>query len=113
MKYSQEQIINLRNVWENAINVCLQWFEPNECFRRQPLTKSCAINRALFDLSMFSASKVTPEKARLFRKQFRQQYDRIMRKSEFIDLISRAVDHTKRTKRRFEIWNEIMGRIIA
>lgn len=49
-KYTPEIISEIETVWNNSVNVALQWFEPNECFRRVPLGKSRAINRALFDL---------------------------------------------------------------
>jgi putative NADPH-quinone reductase len=103
MKYSEEKIAELRAVWEKSIDVSLVWFDPLECYRRQG---SRAINRALFDLTAFSASKVDPEYAAEIKTEFRGRYTGLLGNEEFQDLISRSVDHTKRTKRRFEMWNE-------
>jgi hypothetical protein len=103
-KYSTERIDELRVVWTNAIDTCLQWFEPRECFRRIPPTSSRAINRALFDLTMLTAASTNPESATASRNRFREQYSELLKSEEFSDLIGRAVDHTKRTKRRFILW---------
>ena len=35
-----------------------------------------------------------------------------LRNDEFEDLISRAVDHTKRTKRRFQMWEDHIGQVL-
>lgn len=103
MKYSEQKISELRAIWDNAIRCSLTWFEPNECFRRKG---SRAINRALYDLVSFEASRSTPENAAAIRAGFREKYQELLSSEEFQDLISRSVDHTKRTKRRFEMWNE-------
>lgn len=111
-KYSETKINELRAVWNRAIDTALEWFDPSECFRRLPLGRSRAINRALFDLVIFSAASIDPNKARSLRIKVRENYEKILTgNAEFNDLISRAVDHTKRTKRRFEIWNGVMGNI--
>lgn len=97
----------LRAAWSNNLQKVLAWFEPKSAFRR-PETR--AINRALFDLTMQFADKVnTVDDAKQIRTKFRNRYSAILKDEEFLDLISRAVDHTKRTKRRFAIWNEKFG----
>jgi Uncharacterized conserved protein len=110
-RYSKAKIADLQVTWQAAIDTALTWFDPKECFRRSAAGKSRAINRALFDLTMHSATRVTPKKAVSLRKRFRQQYNRLLETEEFTDLISRAVDHTKRTKRRFQLWHKSIGSI--
>ena len=111
--YSDEKIAKLSTTWQAAIETCLEWFDPSECFRRQPVGRSKAINRALFDLIMSSAARVSPPHARKVRKVFRRQYSGLLKNEEFNDLISRAVDHTKRTKRRFVLWNSTVGKAFS
>jgi Protein of unknown function DUF262 len=108
-RFDDEQIARLRVDWLNAIEVSLSWFEPRQCFRR-PGGKS--INRALFDLIMHTASKTDLESAMTVRDDFLIRFYNMLIDEEFIDLISRAVDHKKRTDRRFEIWNTAMDEII-
>ncbi|MGK5043291.1 DUF262 domain-containing protein [Janthinobacterium sp. GB1R12] len=107
-KYSAEQISALTQKWEHAIDIALLWFEPKECFRRDPNSKTRVINRALFDLVMLQATKITVAEATAKRNIFRQNFTTLLNDMEFKDLISRAVDHTKRTKRRFEMWDAAM-----
>lgn len=109
MKYSEEKIAQLREIWEQTIDVSLIWFEPNECYRREG---SRAINRALFDLIAYSTSKVDVNRAEEIKADFREVYAALLDNEEFQDLISRSVDHTKRTKRRFEMWNEAFEGIL-
>lgn len=111
-KYSQQKIAKLDSVWKGAIDASLEWFEPSECFRRETSGRASAINRALFDLVMYSAAHVGPKQAGRHRKTFRKQFAILLRNDEFTDLISRAVDHKKRTSRRFEIWNDIVGCVL-
>ena len=103
MKYSDVRIEELHELWINTIKSSLAWFAPKECFRREG---SRIINRALFDLVSFSAAKTNPIEAAQVKKEFRKKYTRLLADEEFQDLISRSVDHTKRTKRRFEMWDE-------
>jgi Protein of unknown function DUF262 len=111
--YPEQDIDRLRAVWTQAIDVSLQWFEPAECFRRLPPRRSGAVNRALFDLVMLSAAHLDLGRAREVRVQFRKRYTALLTENdEFNDLISRAVDHKKRTMRRFEIWDEFVGQIL-
>lgn len=111
-KYSEAKIAKLDATWKAAIDTSLKWFDPAECFRRHSIGKSRAINRALFDLTMFSARKVAPSRAGQYRTRVRQQYARLLADEEFNDLISRAVDHTKRTKRRFKVWRNTVGSVL-
>ncbi len=97
---------------EGAIATALVWFDPPECFRRVPAGKSGAINRALFDLTMDSATSVPADAAGSCRAEIRRRYRKLLKDEEFSDLISRAVDHTKRTKRRFEMWAETIGEVL-
>ena len=112
-KYPKQEIDRLKEVWTHAIDVSLQWFDPNECFRRLTHRRSRAVNRALFDLVMLSAARFDVLRASRVRTQFRERYVALLTENwEFNDLISRAVDHTKRTKRRFELWDEFMAPMI-
>ena len=108
MNYDQDKIKRLHDVWRRAVDVSLVWFPPDECFRRG---NSRAINRSLFDLITSTARQLDESRARAMRGVFRDRYNRLLRTEEFEDLISRAVDHTKRTKRRFEMWNEVVGQV--
>jgi hypothetical protein len=85
MKYSEEKIAELRDVWDKTINVSLVWFDPTECYRREG---SRAINRALFDLTALSASKIEVEEAAQIKKDFRKRYAALLKNEEFEDLIS-------------------------
>jgi hypothetical protein len=111
--YSEKKIAQLGAAWRKAIDVALVWFLPGECFRRVPLGRSGPINRALFDLTMDSASKVEITAAPALRKGVRSQYIKLLQVAEFSDLISRAVDHTKRNRRRFEMWAEYVGAALS
>ena len=111
--YSEDKIQTLRTVWEKAVDVSLVWFDPAEAFRRIPIEKPRAINRALFDLTMISAAKVTPKRAKAVRAKVRSAYKKILKNDEFGDLVSRAVDHTKRTNRRFQMWEQHIGQVLG
>ncbi len=106
MKYSDKRVEELRRVWSNALSVSLEWFAPQECFRRVPFKDHKTLNRALFDLVMNSATKMDVKDARSLRKEVRTRYEKLLRNREFADLISRAVDHKKRTTRRFDMWQD-------
>ncbi len=108
-KLSLKKVESLLQRWRNTIEICLTLFDANECFRRE---KSRSINRALFDLITSSAKNLTPKQAMTARRDFRAAYVKLNKNDEFQDLISRAVDHTKRTKRRFDIWNQQMGKVL-
>ena len=109
-RYSPKVMAELAQAWTQAINVSLIWFEEKECFRRPG---SRAINKALFDLICSTAKKVKLDEAHGMRQEFRRLYFDLLNHEEFQDLISRAVDHKKRTNRRFEIWAEKFSPIIS
>jgi hypothetical protein len=108
MRYSSEKIAELRGAWQDAIGTSLRWFGPAECFRRGGGGRR-VLNRALFDLVMLSAVRLTPEEADKVRDGVRSEYTKLLADEEFTDLISRAVDHASRTARRFELWDETVG----
>lgn len=97
------QVVKLNKQWSDALTVVAEWFKPTETFRR-PGSK--AINRALFDLIMYTAKSVSVDAAKEKSEQFRKMYSELLSDEEFSDLISRAVDHTTRTKRRFSLWQD-------
>lgn len=107
--YSDQKISELSQLWQHTIQTCLIWFDPRECFRRE---KSRAINKALFDLIASAAKSLSANNAKNIRSRFRKKYADLEKDEEFQDLISRAVDHKKRTERRFEIWNDQMADIL-
>ena len=105
-EYSKGKIDRLHATWKRAIDTALVWFEPEECFRRLQEHRSRTVNRALFDVVMWTAVRVEPQDARRVRSRLRTSYSKLLKEDvEFQDLISRAIDHVKRTRRRFEIWN--------
>jgi hypothetical protein len=108
-RYSEAKIAELRAIWAAMIDNSLTWFAPRDCFRRPG---SRAINKALFDLVGLSATKISAAYALQVRGEFRRRYKDILEDEEFLDLISRAVDHTRRTRRRFEIWNQRFGDLL-
>ena len=107
-KLPEREIEILRQKWDTALSNSLCWFEAGRCFRRP---ESKAINRALFDLVMMTATGVDHNVAIAKRASFRKAFDEIMSDETFQDLISRAVDHKSRTEKRFEMWNEKMAEI--
>lgn len=110
MKYSEAEIDALRATWLAMLRTSRVWFDSDECFRRPG---SRIVNKALFDLVAQSAAKVPDiEQAAERRDAVREVYYGLLQEEEFADLISRAVDHTKRTKRRFEIWDNAIGAAI-
>lgn len=111
--YPDGKIMELNGNWETAVDVALLWLAPKECFRRIPVVKASAVNRALFDLTMQTAARVARADAQSLRKEFRGRYTVLLADAEFSDLISRAVDHKKRTLRRFELWEERIERGLA
>lgn len=111
-KYPASKIAELDSVWRRAIDSALKWFSPAECFRREGKERTRAINRALFDLVMQSAAHIQPGKVLRVRKELRKRYTQLLKNDEFIDLISRAVDHKKRTIRRFALWDEVVGSVL-
>jgi hypothetical protein len=102
-KFTPEKILELRALWDKTIANVLSWFDAKSCFRREGAR---VINRALFDLVAYTAAKISTDQAIQIKQQFLVAFEELQNNAEFQDLISRAVDHTKRTKRRFEIWNQ-------
>lgn len=112
--FSDVKIKELYDKWTNSIDICLRWFEPNECFRRLGSGRSRTINKSLFDLILYNASNITINQASASKEKIRTVYNDLLTTNlEFRDLISRAIDHTKRTKRRFEIWEEATSGIFS
>jgi Protein of unknown function DUF262 len=109
-RLSPNAVSDLKRKWEESLEVCLTWFDPKQCFRRP---ESTAINRALFDLTMYTASGLTADLARSRRDIFRLKFGEIIGDLEFSDLISRAVDHKKRTDRRFEMWSNLLASVLV
>ena len=107
--YTKKKILELDVIWKGAIDASLEWFAPRECFRRQG---AGAINRALFDLVMYSATRADQNKAKQLRPGFRKAFSTLIDNEEFADLISRAVDHKKRALRRFEMWDAVVGKAL-
>lgn len=60
---------------------------------------------------MFTASHVDAQTASAKSADFNLAYEDLLEDEEFLDLISRSVDHKKRTDRRFEMWLEKMRQI--
>lgn len=107
-RFNDAQIDELREKWVNALRVSLTWFDEKACFRRPEVR---AINRALFDLIMDTATKTDIGNASDLRDKFLAKFSGMLSNDEFLDLISRSVDHKKRTERRFEIWSKSMAEI--
>lgn len=107
-RFNEARIEDLKDRWNNALEVSLTWFAEKECFRRP---RGRAINRALFDLIMDTATKTDVLTASSLEDDFIDQFNELLANEEFLDLISRSVDHKKRTDRRFELWNEAMADI--
>ena len=102
------QIAVYRDLWKKTIDNCLLVFPPDKCFRRLPASKSKVINRALMDLTMDTLSRVSSDKAQEIAEPLRERYSRLFSDNDFLDLISKSVDHTSRTKRRFSIWHDMV-----
>ncbi|WP_165418843.1 GmrSD restriction endonuclease domain-containing protein [Rhizobium ruizarguesonis] len=105
-RFSEQKIAQLQGLWRSMINTSLVMFDARECFRR---SGSRAVNRALFDLIAYSLKNISQEQAEGLRVEFRVRFLALGDNIEFQDLISRAVDHKKRTNRRFEIWQNVMA----
>lgn len=104
--FDDAKISKLRDLWLSSIEKSLVVFAHEECFRRLPLItgKRTVVNRALMDLTLFSMAKMKLEDVRHSRTRFRRNYEKLLRNEEFTDLITRAIDHKRRTKRRFALW---------
>lgn len=102
-KLDAESIEGLKADWSKMLDKTQSIFEPSEAFRRP---KSRPINKALFDLVSSSTAAMNKDDISDFRERFRADYYELLKNIEFDDLISRAVDHKKRTQRRFQMWAE-------
>lgn len=102
-KMSPEQIETLQEDWRRCINNCLTWFEPLKCFRKRD---SKAINKGIFDLVSTTAAATDEHVAIERRDAFSKAYYELLENDEYLDVVSRSIDHKKRTIRRFQIWNE-------
>lgn len=102
MKFSSAEIQNLQQKWTLALENSLIWNTASTCFRR-PGGK--IINKALFDLVMYQASKITEVQAMASKDTVQSKIQLLLSDVTFDDLISRAVDHTSRTKTRFSKWD--------
>ena len=100
-KYSAAAIGEQRAIWDNALANAIAWQGAKGVFRRP---EGRSINRALFDLVMWTAKKVAPGEASNLAHDFNQLFLAIMDDEDFTDLIGRAVDHKSRTIRRFDMW---------
>jgi len=120
-KLNAESIRRLGDDWKSAIDRCLIIFDSNNCFRRNPTVpgeRKKAANKALMDILMYSFSRRTDEevskkKAAIKRllKSFLESDKDVHNEETFSELISRAVDHTSRVKKRFELWNEAFDKV--
>lgn len=105
-----EKSAELEGRFLSALDVCCVWFSPRECFRR-PGSK--AINRALFDLLMATASKLNVDEAKASKEIFLNLYNKLLSSEDFEDLISRSVDHKSRTLSRFSMWDDYIEKNIV
>ena len=121
-KYSAEKIIELRELWITTIDRCLTAFAHEECFRRPTSEdgKKATVNKALMDVVMSSFAGWTDEQVAQNRRDIRNSLrallvseEVVLNEDTFSDLIGRAVDHTARVKKRFEIWNQEMDKIVS
>jgi hypothetical protein len=113
-KFDEGQIATLQQVWESTIAKVLEVFDPLESFRRLPaLKRRSVINRALMDLVMTSFARTPIDRLRQMKDQIKQGYNELFNDEEFVDLISKSVDHKSRTIRRFEIWQQRIGAILG
>lgn len=100
---------NLATEWKNGVRNAVAIFG-NQAFRRaSDGLRSQPINKALVDLNMLTLSHTNFENALAIAPDYRQAELDLLNNDEFDDLISRAVDHVSRTKRRFAMWNESMA----
>jgi hypothetical protein len=105
--YSEDRIGELGEVWKRAVSNCLIVFPPQDCFRRVDHDgKRRVINRALMDLVMTTMAGRDESLVQERKDNFLKQYRELFNDETFLDLISRAIDHKKRTLKRFEIWND-------
>lgn len=106
---TDHQVLALTTEWRVGVANSIAIFG-NQAFRRAgDGTRSQPINKALVDLNMLTLSKISAARAGEIAEEYRRAELELLGNAEFDDLISRAVDHVSRTKRRFQLWNERMG----
>ncbi|MDE2778327.1 MAG: DUF262 domain-containing protein [Chloroflexota bacterium] len=104
--FTIDEIAVLSEAWKNTLHKCLLVFDARECFRRLPITNRQVVNRALMDLTMHSLRDTPTEVVESISKEYYCRVERLFEDEEFNDLITRAIDHKSRTRRRFDIWSE-------
>jgi len=109
MKYDEGRIQQLLNVWSSSIDKSLLIFEPRECFRRSDIDRQQPVNKMIFDLVMYTVSRLSASLISSKRQEIRDKFDELLHDSNFRDLLTRGVDHKKRTGQRFSIWIEKMN----
>lgn len=106
-KYPVSQVSELAETWKGTIDRCLIVFDSPDCFRREVISgRRAPVNRALMDLMLQTISRRDEATVAARRDQFRSAYFGLLADSEFSDLVTRAIDHKSRTKRRFQIWQD-------
>lgn len=103
------QLESLRNEWIQALSNSVQIMGDN-CFRREgPPGKTQPINKALVDLNMLTLRSLNGDAIPNLADDYLDVQAALLADPAFDDLISRAVDHKKRTENRFAMWNQAMG----
>ena len=100
---------SLAATWRNGANNSKEIFGDQAFRRAGDGVRSQPINKGLVDLNMLTLSQITLANAQIIAAEYRQAELDLLNDEEFDDLISRAVDHVSRTKRRFEMWNQRMA----
>ena len=104
--FAPDRIKELACTWKGTIEKCLIIFPPEECFRRLPMTKRQVVNRALMDLTMASLVHIPKEDVKRESEEFYKRYVGLLQNKKFEDLITRAIDHKSRTRKRFDLWSD-------
>jgi len=109
-KFDAAQIDKIKAAWGAAVDRTLIVFSPEEVFRRpKEKGKKSPVNKALMDLTLGTMVRLDEKAVRERRSEIRDLYFSMFADAEFMDLITRAVDHKSRTTRRFQIWNDKVG----
>ena len=90
------------------------YFSSDECFRRPSSSRRVGpVNKALFDVNMMTVATPTEDTVKERRSLYRERYLSLFENDEFVDLISKSVDHRSRTKRRHDIWEAHFAPVLA
>lgn len=108
-RMTEEDIARLSDEWKTGVSNSVKIFGDQAFRRAGDGVRSQPINKALVDLNMLTLSRTSAERAEEIAQDYRTAELDLLNNAEFDDLISRAVDHVSRTKRRFEMWNERMA----